>query len=140
MAKINVKQGDGAAPRNLALAIIAGQTIPFEATIIHKGVKPLVVPSSGINTVILPGEAVPIKIKSFEQAWLLVTDLATLAQRYNNAAEDFATITVPNVVAAATEEASPVLVAEGEAPADAETPQLTKAQKAALKAADTASE
>jgi hypothetical protein len=99
MAKIQIKKGDGDDPSKLAAAICAVGVFPFAATITHKSFKPLLVPSTGLNDVIAPGEiAVPFKVKSFEQAWVLVTDSAALAARYNSDAEDFVVIEVPDVV------------------------------------------
>lgn len=96
MSKINIKQGDCKAPQELAKAIVVGQTFPFTAKLTHKGRKPLVVPSTGIVGLIPPGEAVDVKIKNADQAWLLVTDLATYA-RLSGSEEDFAEIEVPEV-------------------------------------------
>jgi len=97
MAKIKVKQGAGDDPSELVATICAEQKFPVMATITHKAVKPLVVPSTGINDVIKPGEGVQFKLKSFEQAWVLVTDSAALAKRYNSEADDFVVIEVPDV-------------------------------------------
>lgn len=94
MAKIKIKQGAGAAPGELALAIVGGREFPFMASITHKAVKPLVVPSTGICEVIPPGETVDFKVKSFEQVWTIVTDSAALAERYENDADDFVVIEV----------------------------------------------
>lgn len=92
MSKIEVKKGDGAEPRVLVEAFIGARTFPFMAKLKHASFKPLVVPSSGINTLIPGGEAVDVKVKSFEQAWMLVTDLATLADHSKSKAEVFAEI------------------------------------------------
>jgi len=97
MAKIKVGYGDGRMPKALATAIVEGQSFPFDATLTHKAKQSLVVPSSGISSTIPPGEVVKVKIRSLEQAWLMVTDLATLAQTYNSQAEDFAVIEVPDM-------------------------------------------
>lgn len=96
MSKIKIKQGDCKAPQALAKAIVVGQAFPFTAKLLHKGRKPLVVPSTGIVGLIPPGKAVDVKIKNADQAWLLVTDLATYA-RLSGSAEDFAEIEVPEV-------------------------------------------
>lgn len=99
MAKIEIKKGDGDDPSKLAQAICAAGKFPIAATITHKGFKPLLVPSTGLNDVIPPGtESVPFKVKSFEQAWVLVTDSAALAARYNNDEDGFVVIEVPDVV------------------------------------------
>lgn len=90
---VKIDQNAGSAPRPLAEALVKGQTLPFQASLTHKNSKPLVVPSSGINTPIAPGAPVNVKVKSFEQAWLLVTDLAELARRAGNEAKDFAVLT-----------------------------------------------
>lgn len=102
MPKINVKQGDGKAPKALAMAIVENQAFPFTATLTHKAKKPLVVPSTGIAGLIAPGsEGVPVKVKSLEQAWVMVTDLAALAERHGSDANDFAVIETPDVAPAA---------------------------------------
>lgn len=99
MAKIEIKKGDGDDPSELAKAICAAGKFPFTATITHRGFKPLLVPSTGLNDVIAPGDVgVPFKVKSFEQAWVVVTDSAALAARYNNDEEGFVVIEVPDVV------------------------------------------
>ncbi|MBV4524308.1 hypothetical protein KVG88_30000 [Pseudomonas sp. SWRI74] len=130
MAKIKVKQGAGDEPSVLATAICAGQTFPFMATISHKAVKPLLVPSTGMRDVIAPGEEVQFKVKSFEQAWVLVTDSAALAKRYESNAEDFVVIEVPDVV---KEEPTPEVPEE--APKVVETKPTGKGGKAAADAA-----
>ncbi|QLG96711.1 hypothetical protein HZF02_32865 (plasmid) [Pseudomonas yamanorum] len=94
MTKIKIEQGDGDEPAELVASIVAGQKYPFTATITHKAVKPLVVPSTGLCEVIAPGEAVSFKVKSFEQAWAVVTDSAALAKRYESEDDDFVVITV----------------------------------------------
>lgn len=90
---VKIDQNAGRAPRPLAEALVKGQASPFLVSLTHKNSKPLVVPSSGINTPIAPGAPVTVKVKSFEQAWLLVTDLAELARRAGNEAKDFAELT-----------------------------------------------
>ncbi|MDF2792250.1 MAG: hypothetical protein K0S85_3 [Pseudomonas orientalis] len=94
MVKIEIKRGAGDDPGKLADAICAGQSFPFMATIAHQAVKPLLVPSTGLSAVIQPGEKVEFKVKNFEQAWVLVTDSAALAARYNSDKDDFVTIEV----------------------------------------------
>lgn len=97
MTKISIKKGDGAEPAKLAQAIVEGQKFPFVAKLTHKSFKPLVVPSTGVCDVIKPGEPVEFKVKSFEQAWVLVTDCAQLATRYESDEKDFVVIEVPAV-------------------------------------------
>ncbi|POA45552.1 hypothetical protein C1893_23130 [Pseudomonas sp. MPR-ANC1] len=98
MAKIEIKKGDGDDPSELAKAICAIGKFPFTATLTHKAVKPLFVPSTGMSDVIAPGkEGVSFKVKNFEQAWVLVTDSAALASRYNSDEEGFVVIEVPDV-------------------------------------------
>lgn len=113
MAKIKIKQGAGDDPGELVASILAGQSLPFMATITHQAVKPLVVPSTGINDVIAPGEAVSFKVKSFEQVWVLVTDSAALAKRYDSTAEDFVVIGVP-----AVEGVAPIAALDDQVPAE----------------------
>lgn len=100
---VKIDRHAGKAPRPLAEAFTAGQSYPFLASLTHSDKKPLVVPSSGINTPIAPGEPVKVKVKSFDQAWLLVTDLAELAHRAGNDAEDFAVLAAAEVVEAPTD-------------------------------------
>lgn len=128
MAKIEIKQGDGKEPRELAQSIVQGQTLPFMAKITHKSFKALVVPSTGLVDPIKPGESPAFKIKSFEQAWVLVTDSAALAERYKHDGNDFMTIEVPDV---AQVEAPAV----ADTVADADAPATTKKTKAAVTAA-----
>lgn len=97
MSKINVKQGDGQAPKALVEKILEGQTLPVVVKLTHKARKGLVIPSSGLADVIPPNEATDVKVRSYDQAWLLVTDLATFAALGNNKAEDFGVIEVPAV-------------------------------------------
>lgn len=98
MAKIEIKKGAGDDPSALAQAICAGQKFPFTATITHKAVKPLFVPSTGLSDVIPPGtDGVQFKVKNFEQAWVLVTDSAALAARWSSDKSDFVVIEVPDV-------------------------------------------
>jgi len=96
---VTINRKSGSAPRPLAEKLVAGQSLPFVASLTHKHSKPLVVPSSGINTPIAPGEAVSVKVKSFDQAWLLVTDLSEMANRAGSDADDFAVLVAPEVPA-----------------------------------------
>ncbi len=130
--KIKIKQGDGDEPRDLVQTIVAGQTFPFTATITHQGFKPLVVPSTGINEVIQPGQSVTFKVKNFEQAWVVVTDCAALAKRYASDADDFVVIAVPAVAVAPVE---PVEAPVDETPV-AETKPAGKAAKAPVAASE----
>lgn len=126
---VKIDRNAGSAPRPLALALVAGQSYPFLASLTHSNKKALVVPSSGINTPIAPGEPVQVKVKSFDQAWMLVTDLAELAHRAGNDAADFAVLTAPEVVEVPKVlEETPATV-ESPAPADAKGSK-TKAQEA----------
>lgn len=120
MKKIDIKQADGAEPRDMALAIVNGNTFPFMAKITHRAKKSLVVPSTGLNTVIEPKTETEFKVKSFEQVWVLVTDVAALAARYEDAEDAFASISVPALPAAAA----------------APSAETTKPEKATTKAAD----
>lgn len=91
--KVTINRAAGKAPRDLALAIVAGQAYPFLAKVTHKCTFPLVVPSTGLPDALPPGEEVTFKVKNFEQAWLLVTDLAEFAHRADDSSSDFATVT-----------------------------------------------
>jgi hypothetical protein len=131
MATIKIKQGAGDEPSELAKAICLGQKFPFMAKITHKAVKPLLVPSTGINDVIPPGDGVQFKVKSFEQAWVLVTDSAALAKRYNSEEDDFVVIEVADV---AQEEPAPEVPAETPEAVEPIKP-VSKGSKAAANAA-----
>ncbi|WP_219097729.1 hypothetical protein [Pseudomonas sp. UMAB-40] len=115
---VKIDRNAGSAPRPLVEVFVAGQSYPFLATLAHKSTKPLVVPSSGINTPIAPGEPVKVKVKSFDQAWMLVTDLAELAHRADNDVPDFAELVAAEVVD------------EAPAPVEAPTPADAKGSKA----------
>ena len=96
--KVTINRTAGKAPRALAEAIVAGQdTYPFNVTVSHQGNFPLVVPSTGLSAELAPGEQATVKVKSFEQAWLLVTDFAEFADRAGDDNEEFATIVPPPV-------------------------------------------
>ena len=129
---VKINQNAGSAPRPLAQALVEGQVLPFWASLTHKNKKPLVVPSSGINTPIEPNVKVQVKVKSFDQAWLLVTDLAELARHAGNEAEDFAVLTPAEVPA--VEALAPALE-ETTVPAVAPVPAAGKAAKPAAKEA-----
>lgn len=79
----------------LAQAIVEGREFPFEVRLAHKCYKPLVLPSTRHDELIQADETVQFKVKSFEQAWVVVTDVAALAKRYGSEAEDFVTLTIP---------------------------------------------
>lgn len=91
--KLGAASGEKVA--ELAQAIVEGREFPFEVRLEHKCYKPLVVPSTRHDELIPSGEPVPFKVKSFEQAWVVVTDVAALAKRYGSEAKDFATLTIP---------------------------------------------
>lgn len=94
---VKIDRNAGTDPRPLAEALVKGQDYPFLAALTHSNKKPLVVPSSGINTPIAPGVPVQVKVKNFDQAWLLVTDLAELAHRAGNDAAEFAVLEAPAI-------------------------------------------
>lgn len=102
-AAITVGAGSAEKVAEKAALIVLGQKFPFKATLKHKCVKPLLVPSTGLSDVIARESEAEFKIKSFEQAWVLVTDLAALATRYESTVEDFAVITCPPVAKAEPE-------------------------------------
>lgn len=95
MSKINVKKGDDQAPKDLVEKILKGQTLPFVVALTHKARKGLVIPSSGISDVIKADTETKVKIRSEDQAWLLVTDLATFARLAGSDDKEFATIEIP---------------------------------------------
>lgn len=92
---VKINRDSGAAPRELVESLVEGQTYPFQATLVHHNTFPLVVPSAGITTAIAPGVETPVRIRSFDQAWGLVTDLAELATRAENTADDYAELSLP---------------------------------------------
>lgn len=103
---VKIDRKAGSDPRPFAQALVQGQVFPFWVSLTHKNNKSLVVPSSGINTPIAPSVQVKVKVKSFDQAWMLVTDLAELAHRAGNEADDFAELTSPEAPAPATGKAT----------------------------------
>lgn len=94
---VKIDRNAGKAPRPVVAQFVAGQTYPFLAVLTHKNTQPLVIPSSGINTPIAPGVETKVKVRNFDQAWMLVSDLAELAHRADNAAPDFAELVAPPV-------------------------------------------
>jgi hypothetical protein len=139
MAKIEIKQGAGDNPSELVAVLCAAQKFPFMATITHKAVKPLVVPSTGINEVIAPGVAVPFKVKSFEQAWVVVTDSAALAKRYGSDLKDFVVIEVQGSGQEAPAPEAPVIETPAPEGADSTKP-AGKGSKNATATANAAGE
>lgn len=134
---VKIDREAGKAPRVLVDALVLGQAYPFLVALEHKSKKPLVVPSSGINTPIASGgEPVTVKVKSYDQAWHLVSDLSALASLAGNEEKDFATL-IPAPAVPVEAPAAPLV--EGEAPAAEEVPVVVdpKALKAG-KAATTA--
>lgn len=95
---VTIDRAAGKAPLELAQAIVVGQAYPFLVSVTHKCTFPLVIPSTGLPDALPPGEAVTVKVKNFEQAWLLVTDFAELAHRADDSATDFATVTPESVL------------------------------------------
>lgn len=92
MTQIKIKAGDEAAPKAIVDLIIAGRDFPFSVKLKHQSRKPLVLPSSGINTVIPCSAPVDVTLKSFEQTWVLVTDLGTLATLAKSKSDEFAVV------------------------------------------------
>lgn len=93
---VKINRTAGKAPRPIVESLVGGQAFPLILLLTHKNDKPLVVPSSGINTPIEPGVETKVKIKSKDQAWMLVTDLSELAHRADSDAEDFAAFAAPS--------------------------------------------
>lgn len=106
---VKIHRNSGAAPAPLVAQLMAGQTLPFEVTVTHNHLRPLTVPSSGLSTVLEPAKQHTVKVKSADQAWLLVTDLAEFAHMANNDNDDFAVIVAPGVVPAAETAAAPAI-------------------------------
>ena len=106
---VKINRTSGKAPQELVAALVAGQTFPFVVTLTHTNTFPLVVPSTGLNTTIAPNTPVSVKVKKADQAWVMITDLAELAHRADNDAEDFATIVAPVVASAVAEAQAPAV-------------------------------
>lgn len=90
---VTINRNSGDAPREVVEKLVTGQVYPFQATLRHCNTFPLVVPSTGYPDVIAPGVEGQVRIRSFAQAWSLVTDLAQLASTANNDAAEYAVIT-----------------------------------------------
>jgi len=114
--KVTINRTAGDAPRKVVEAIVGGQAYPFVVSLTHSNILPVVLPSSGINTVLEAGKAYDVKVKSFHQAWHLVTDLSEYAVRTDNNADDYAVVTT------AAEEPAPLPVATEVALAEAPAP------------------
>jgi len=97
---LKINRNSGKAPRKLVSQIVEGQAYPFTVQLTHKNTLPIVVPSSGINTVLEPNKAYDVKVKTFQQAWHLVTDLSELAVCAGYDKEDYAVLDVPAVAKA----------------------------------------
>ncbi|MFJ3685577.1 hypothetical protein [Pseudomonas sp. NPDC090208] len=118
MAKIEINQEAGHDPREKVEAFVKGRSYPFTATLTHKNIKPLVVPSTGVSDVIKPGEPITFKVKNFEQLWVVVTDCATLAQRFKRPEKDFAVLEAEGVAEVVAEPAAEAASADAETPAE----------------------
>lgn len=110
---IKVGAASAAKVAEVVQSIVEGQKYPFMAQLGHKSVKPLVVPSTGLVEAIARGTPVEFKVKNYEQAWVVVTDLAALAKRSGNVAEDFAEITVQASAAAPAQPSTPAATGAG---------------------------
>lgn len=124
---VKIDHKSGSDPRPLADKLVAGQAYPFVAVFKHGHSKALVVPSSGIDSLIEPKTETKVKVKNYGQAWLLVTDLAELARRAGNDSSDFAELTAPAAVVGTP--ALEVQPTEGKAPAAAPAQSESKAPK-----------
>ncbi|MDG9809415.1 MULTISPECIES: hypothetical protein [Pseudomonas] len=85
---VKIDRNSGANPRPLAEALVKDQQYPFQATLKHSHTFPLVVPSSGVTGVIPPNEPTQVRVRSFDQAWALVVDLAELATLAERATDE----------------------------------------------------
>lgn len=139
--KVTINRDSGKAPRPAADALVSGRSFPFTVSLTHTNILPLVVPSSGIYTELEPNKAYDVKVKSFHQAWLLVTDLSEFAARTNDDSEEYAVLTdgqpvvVPAADAAEIPTVAPTTVATTEATDVAEIapPAGAKANKEKVK-------
>jgi hypothetical protein len=91
--KVTIDRHSGKAPRPAAEALVGDSTFPFSVWLTHTNLLPLVVPSSGIYTPLQPNQAYQVKVKSFHQAWLLVTDLSEFAARTDDDSAEYAVLT-----------------------------------------------
>lgn len=99
--KVSIDRNSGKEPRALVEQLAPeGQEFPVVVSLTHKNVEPLVVPSSGINAPLEPSTEHQVKVKSFEQAWLLVTDLSEFAARAESDDKEFAVVTAVSASAA----------------------------------------
>lgn len=89
---VKINRHAGSAPGALIASLVGALSYPIVVVLQHKHDKPLVIPSSGINVPIEPDVATPVKVKSLDQAWMLVSDLSEFAHRANNDSEDFAVL------------------------------------------------
>ena len=112
---VKIKRTDGTDPRPVVEAFVAGQSYPFIALLTHKNATALVVPSSGVNDPIEPGQETRVKVRNFDQAWMLVSDLSELAHRAGNDAEDYAVLVAPEVAPEPEQPAEPGANKEPEA-------------------------
>ncbi|MDH1403670.1 hypothetical protein [Pseudomonas sp. GD03730] len=92
--KVLIDRDSGKEPRALVDQLAPeGQEFPLVVSLTHKNELPLVLPSSGINAPLAPNEPHQVKVKSFEQAWLLVTDLSDYAARAGSDDKEYAVVT-----------------------------------------------
>lgn len=144
--KVSIDRNSGKEPRALVEKLAPeGQEFPVVVSLTHKNVEPLVVPSSGINTPLESDTEHQVKVKSFEQAWLLVTDLSEFAARAESDDKEYAVVTVVAAVTAPAEAPADTAVATVSAGASAEAAPSTTATtsskaKQATQAAESAKE
>lgn len=101
---VKINRHAGKAPGVLVASLVGTLSYPQVVMLQHKNDKPLVIPSSGINTPIEPGVPTPVKVKSLDQVWMLVSDLSEFAHRANNDSEDFAVLARPDAEGATQQE------------------------------------
>lgn len=97
--KVLIDRNSGNDPRKVVDAIVGDQGYPFVVSLTHSNILPVVLPSSGLNTVLEPNKAYDVKVKSFHQAWHMVTDLSEYAARTENNAANYAEVTTAQVSA-----------------------------------------
>lgn len=90
MAKIDIGQKDGYAPKVKVDQLVAGQEYPFQATFKHAHRKAVVIPSAKHDGVIPPKTDTTFTLNSYEQAWEVVMDIAGLAEIWRR--DDFASL------------------------------------------------
>ena len=102
MAKIDIGQKDGIAPKAKVDQLVADQDYPLQVTFKHTHRKALVIPSAKHDGVILPNVDTVFTLNSYEQAWEVVMDVAGIAEIWRSDALGTLVSKAPAVAAAVT--------------------------------------